>query len=171
VIERCVHTGQLADQGLQPDWQAVNLVDLTSTCIQSCRSPALVDLLAPQAAGLLQTDAQMLSIVLSNLLDNACKYGAPNCRIQLLLTPAIQEGQPGWRWEVSSLVGPAGLPDAGRLFEKYYRGPQARRLSGSGLGLFLVKGLLELLRGTIQFEARDAHAVFCIWLPAQPTSR
>lgn len=168
VIERCVHTGQLADQGLQPSWQTVDPASLTQSCIQSCRAPSLVKLQAPDNADCLQTDAQMLSIVLGNLLDNACKYSPLGSRIELLLEKSKLDGREGWLWQIRSQAGPAGLPDAHRLFEKYYRSPQARRLSGSGLGLFLVKGLLDLMQGGIRYEAQDGHAVFKLWLPLQP---
>lgn len=170
VIERCVHTGQLADQGLQPALQEVAPVALTRSCIQVCRMPERIDLSAPDPDGLLHTDAQMLSIALGNLLDNACKYSAPQSRIRVTLRSSVQNGLSGWLWCVDSLAGPAGLPSADRLFEKYYRSPHARRLSGSGLGLFLVKGLLDLLQGTIHYEAQDDHAVFSIWVPEKPAS-
>ncbi len=171
VIERCVHTGQLADQGLQPDWQVVDPQEITRACIRSCRAPERVDLQAPESSEGLQTDAQMLSIVLGNLLDNACKYGTAERRIQLTLAPSMRNGQPGWLWQVRNTTGPAGLPDAHRLFEKYYRSPRARRLSGSGLGLFLVKGLLDLMQGSIDYEAQEGEAVFSVWLPQQPVTR
>ena len=171
VIERCVHTGQLADQGLQPVWQHTDPAALTRACIQSCRQPDRVNFVAPQATGTLETDAQMLSIVLSNLLDNACKYGAPQSRVQVSLKPVTLNEQPGWFWQVSNLAGPTGLPDAERLFEKYYRSPHARRLSGSGLGLFLVKGLLDLLQGSIYYEDREEHAIFSFWVPAEMPAR
>ena len=170
VIERCVHTGQLADQGLQPDRQLVNPIELTQSCIQSCRLPTQVDLTAPDRACLLETDAQMLSIVLGNLLDNACKYGAPESRIQVHLQSAMHNGRMGWLWLVDNQAGPSGLPDAGHLFEKYYRSPSARRLSGSGLGLFLVKSLLDLMKGTIAYETRVDRAIFSVWVPEQFTA-
>jgi signal transduction histidine kinase len=169
VIERCVHTGQLADQGLQADWQSLDPIALTQVCVQSCRLSEQVDLLLPDKSGLLQTDAQMLTIVLGNLLDNACKYGAPGSRIQISLRSAQEKGQTGWLWQVSNAAGPAGLPHAERLFEKYYRSPQARRQSGSGLGLFLVKGLLDLMQGRIAYETQLDRAVFSIWLPQKPS--
>ena len=169
VIDRCVHSGQLADQGLQAEWQSLDPIALTQVCIQSCRLSGQVDLLAPEDSGHLQTDAQMLTIVLGNLLDNACKYRAPDSRIQISLRSAQEKGQTGWLWQVSNEAGPAGLPHADRLFEKYYRSPQARRQSGSGLGLFLVKGLLDLMQGRIAYEKQHDRAVFSIWLPQQPS--
>lgn len=165
VIERCVHTGQLADQGLVAVSQRVDPVTLTQQCILSCRTPDRVDLDAPTGGNPLHTDAQMLSIVLGNLLDNACKYGASEDRIRISLTLSEKQGLPGWLWQVDNRAGPVGLPDPARLFEKYYRSGQARRISGSGLGLFLVKGLLNLLQGTIQYETREDHVVFSVWIP------
>jgi signal transduction histidine kinase len=169
VIERCVQSGQLADQGLQPDWQSLDPIALTQECLQSCPMSGQVDLSVPDENGQMQTDAQMLSIVLGNLLDNACKYGAPGSRIQISLRSAQEKGQTGWLWQVSNEAGPAGLPQADRLFEKYYRSPQARRQSGSGLGLFLVKGLLDLMHGRIAYETQLDRAVFSIWLPQKPS--
>jgi two-component system, sensor histidine kinase LadS len=171
VIERCVHTGQLADQGLEAVSQRVSPAELTRNCILVCRAPERVGLTAPTTDNLLHTDAQMLSIVLGNLLDNACKYGAPNSRIQVSLTTAQENGRSGWRWRVANLAGPVGLPEVDRLFEKYYRSPQARRLSGSGLGLFLVKGLLNLLQGSIHYASEGDHAVFSVWVPIHPIER
>ena len=112
----------------------------------------------------------MLSIVLGNLLDNACKYGAPESRIQVHLQSAMHNGRMGWLWLVDNQAGPSGLPDAGHLFEKYYRSPSARRLSGSGLGLFLVKSLLDLMKGTIAYETRVDRAIFSVWVPEQFTA-
>ena len=165
VIELCVHTGQLADQGLQPDWQTVDPLALTQACRESCRSPAQVNLDLPERADLLMADAQMLSIVLGNLLDNACKYSAPGSLITLRLRAATEDDRAGWRWQLYNQVDPAGLPDAGRLFEKYYRSPHARRVSGSGLGLFLVKGLLDLMQGRIRYEVQQQQVCFSVWLP------
>ena len=109
----------------------------------------------------------MLQIVLSNLLDNACKYGQPPKRISLELTPWLLNERPGWRWRISNSINPGDAPEANRLFEKYYRSPQARRQSGSGLGLFLVKGLVDLMQGTITYELKDERVTFEIWLPSQ----
>ena len=91
--------------------------------------------------------------------------------IRLSLAPSVQNARPGWLWQVDNEAGPAGLPEPDRLFEKYYRSPSARRLSGSGLGLFLVKGLLNLLQGHIDYTTRDGRAIFNVWLPQQPATQ
>lgn len=169
VIERCVHTGQLADQGLQPHPQRVVARQLAQEVVQACRAPERVDLHAPADDVFLSTDPQMLSIVLANLLDNACKYGATadtGSRVTLNFYAAPNaNGTPGWCWEVCNVQGPTGVPDVAQLFNKYYRSKQARRQSGSGLGLYLVKNLMTLLKGDITYVPRPGEVVFRVWLP------
>ena len=65
------------------------------------------------------------------------------------------------------MVGEAGLPDAERLFDKYYRSAGAQRQSGSGLGLFLVRSLLELLHGAAIYRPDGDQVCFAILLPTE----
>jgi len=168
IIERCVHAGQVMEDGLQPIVQEGDALAQTQATIAGCRAPQRFELTAPEGEAPLTADLQMLSIVLVNLFDNAVKYSAAQTPIDVCLRARDHEGRPGWSWEVRNLPGPAGMPAPGRLFEKYYRSPGARHQSGSGLGLFLVRGLLDLMGGSIRFEERDGQVVFEIWVPAAP---
>lgn len=166
VIERCVHAGQISDEGLKPVWQTVRAEDLTAEVIADCRHPERVQFEADAKPSMIKTDVQMLTIALGNLLDNACKYSAPHTPIHLALRAELKDGQEGWRWTISNQVGQAGEPNPEQLFNKYYRSPHARRQSGSGLGLFLVKRLLELLGGHIWYAPTSDQISFSFWLPA-----
>ena len=165
VIERCVHAGQISDEGLKPVWQALDAHELTVNLIADCPFPERVQLEAEAQPLLIKTDIQMLGIALSNLLDNACKYSAPHSPIEILLRSELKDGQEGLRWSISNLVGQAGLPNPEQLFTKYYRSPHARRQTGSGLGLFLVKRLLEMLGGQIGYAPKSEQISFSFWLP------
>jgi signal transduction histidine kinase len=167
ILERSVQAGQLADQSLQPATEHLDAAAITQACVQWCRKPDVVDWVCPQGSANLVGDGHMLQIVLSNLLDNACKYGQAPERVSLELEPWLQNERPGWRWRISNSVNPGEAPEADRLFEKYYRNTHARRQSGSGLGLFLVKGLMDLMQGTITCELKDARVTFEVWLPSQ----
>ena len=172
VIERCVHSGQLSDQSLAPRMELLDVAELTRFVCSSSRQPERVLLDLPTDPCPAQTDAQILSIVLSNLLDNAFKYSALHSRITLRLTATTgTQAQNGWRWQIENEVGSTGWPEANELFKKYYRSPLARKQSGSGLGLFLVKALLELLNGKVTYAPSDAMVRFEIWLPAQVSDR
>ena len=172
VIERCVHSGQLSDQSLAPRMELLDVAELTRFVCSSSRQPERMLLDLPTDACPAQTDAQILSIVLSNLLDNAYKYSALHSRITLRLTATTgTQAVNGWRWQIENEVGSTGWPETNKLFEKYYRSPLARKQSGSGLGLFLVKALLELLNGKVTYVPSDGLVRFEIWLPAQPSDR
>jgi signal transduction histidine kinase len=58
--------------------------------------------------------------------------------------------------------------ELGRIFEKFYRVPQTDlwNRGGTGLGLSLVKKLVESLGGTIQVDSRSGETVFTVQLPA-----
>ena len=172
VIERCVHSGQLSDQSLAPRMELLDVAELTRFVCSSSRQPERMLLDLPTDPCPAQTDAQILSIVLSNLLDNAYKYSALHSRITLRLTATTgTQAVNGWRWQIENEVGSTGWPETNKLFEKYYRSPLARKQSGSGLGLFLVKALLELLNGKVTYAPSDGLVRFEIWLPAQLSDR
>ncbi len=168
VIERCVHTGQLADQRLQPRNEWLDAGELTQAVLAASRQPGRVKLELPPDVCAVQADAQMLSIVLGNVLENAYKYSVPDASITLRLEawPGHQ-GVAGWRWQVDNPVGTDGFPDGDKVFDKYYRSPSAQRQSGSGLGLFLVKSLLELMRGHVRYIPLPQGVRFQVWLPRE----
>lgn len=168
VIERCVHAGQLQDQRLQPRHEWLDIAELTQSVLDTSRQPSRVEFSLPTDVCPALVDAQMLSIVLSNVLENAYKYSDTDTPILLALGPhASDDGRPGWRWTFENTVGEAGLPEANKVFDKYYRSAKAQRQSGSGLGLFLVKSLLELMHGTVSYTPLVERVRFEVWMPMQ----
>ena len=69
------------------------------------------------------------------------------------------------RVSVSNPAQDGPLPDAARLFQKYYRSSGAQSISGTGLGLFLVASLAKMLGGTCHYAPDDTHVRFELWLP------
>ena len=66
---------------------------------------------------------------------------------------------------VENDAGQAGLPDPAKVFQKYYRSHRAQSQIGSGLGLYLVQGLVRLLGGGIAYEPLSNRVRFRLWLP------
>ena len=167
VIERCQQTSLLGDQLLQVRRETIRMADIVQEAASSCAQPTRIELdLDPVPS--LTSDRQLLSIVLNNLLENACKYAAPDTPIQVRLR-SEQTGNPATEnivLEVANQPDRAGWPDVGKVFEKYYRSPHARRQAGTGLGLFLVRKLVDTLGGQIRY-APDATSVrFVLTFPA-----
>jgi len=98
-------------------------------------------------------DATYVEQVVRNLLANAMKYGGPNPVATIVAEEAAGEVQ------VRILdVGPGFPPaEADRLFELYFRSPAAaRKVSGSGIGLFVCSRLIEAMGGRVWAANRAA---------------
>ncbi len=111
---------------------------------------------------LVHIDGELFVQVFSNLLDNAVKYSGSD-------TPIDVRAWSGGTEVVVEIAdhGP-GLPpgEEERIFEKFYRGPQAGDRSGSGLGLAICRGIIEAHGGRITSGNRpEGGAVFRIFIP------
>jgi two-component system phosphate regulon sensor histidine kinase PhoR len=117
-------------------------------------------------------DADQISQVLTNLVENAIKYGrhGGNVRVNLALAerdPAVRG--PGARIQVSDDgpgIDPVHLP---RLTERFYRADshRSRQLGGTGLGLAIVKHIINRHRGRLRVESELGQgSVFTVILPA-----
>lgn len=163
VIDRCLQTAQLNDSQLQPHYSQVDMVQLLSDAVSACTRPERVQIQAPGQL-LLRTDRQLMFIVLSNLLENGCKYAEPDTVIEVVLEVVSERGPV--RIEIRNRPGAAGWPDADKVFQKYFRSPLAKRQSGTGLGLYLTRNLVQTLKGRIQYMPDQEWVRFVVWLPS-----
>ena len=174
VIERSVQAERLDDGGFSPRFAATQLPALVDEVIQRANSDRL-QVTVKDLPAAIETDSVLLSVVLANLVDNALKYSPENSVVSLHASLLTGHQPPMVRFCVTNAVGTAGMPDRDRLFEKYYRSPAAQHQVGSGLGLYLVRGLVGSLGGTIDCRSSQGdggpHLVFEVLLPiAPPTS-
>ena len=108
-------------------------------------------------------DARLLLHVWSNLIGNAVKFNPPNGAVRLRLNRAD-----GGVVFVIEDEGP-GIPAEARkhIFDKFYQGDSSHREEGNGLGLALVKRILNVCGGEIQQEnLPDRGSRFTVKLPA-----
>ena len=119
------------------------------------------------AAGLhVLGDRQLLAQALTNLLDNALKYGARDGeKPQITVTGALEDD----RVVITVADHGAGIPpeDRGRVTERFVRLDQSRSKPGNGLGLSLVSGVMKLHKGTLVLEDNapglKASLVLPVW--------
>lgn len=168
IIDRCAITDQMEHHQLNLVLRPCSLARLIDECVQASSNPARVKVLESNDA-MAQTDSGLLTICLSNLIDNALKYSRPDSAIEIKLQSGSSQtgtGAGGSLITVCNAIGSAGIPDPERLFDKYYRGPGASRKSGSGLGLYLTRSLVEMLGARVTYRAQPAHVEFCLWIPS-----
>jgi len=112
---------------------------------------------------LVRGDATLLAQLVTNLLDNACKYSAgpiqlSACRLKDSLAVSVKDRGPGITPE-----------DEAHLFEPWFRGEAKAAGHGAGLGLALCKAIAEAHGGTL-VHARRRHggSRFTLALPLEP---
>jgi signal transduction histidine kinase len=109
------------------------------------------------------TDAVSLSRVLSELLSNACKYTPPLGTITL----TVRQQEDLLELQVINSGVEIPVSEQNRIFEKFYRIPNSDpwKHGGTGLGLALVKKLLDCLGGTIEVDSAEGCTAFTAKIP------
>jgi two-component system sensor histidine kinase MprB len=107
---------------------------------------------------LVRADAQRLGRAISNMLDNACKWGPEGGTIEVEVdrgSVTVRDHGPGF---------PSG--DLDKAFDRFWRADEARGKPGSGLGLAIVQRVAEEHGGTaVASNAEGGGAVVSLRLP------
>ncbi len=114
-----------------------------------------------ESAIVISSDLSLLKLIFNNLLENALKYSQVDSPIKVSSRVRDQR----YYFSVTNDVGIAGIPDVDFVFKKYYRNTKASRVPGTGLGLYLVNSLVNLLNGEIEFSHKNNKVVFDVWIP------
>ena len=107
-----------------------------------------------------QTDAKLMQIILSNLLSNASKYSPSGSDIEVHLI----ESHSQVIIKVENLLN-RKIHDVTRLQEKYYRDPSGQRESGTGLGLYINKLICDELGYEQQINVTEKTFVVEVLIP------
>lgn len=120
----------------------------------------------PAAAIWIQADGNRISQVLSNLISNAIKYGGANKTVSLRICKNEQFA----RVEVSDQG--EGVPEEfhANLFKSFSKLAKNNKVKSSGLGLSIVKSIIEKHQGRAGFEFSEGHgSTFYFELPLAAT--
>ncbi len=167
ILDRCVKTDRLAEGNIVVNKEQIQVKNfLNENLLSDSRENFRIELDIP-ADLMVNTDAQFFEIMLSNLIDNALRYGDQLTPIQVKAqSQKNSDGESGVNIIVSNKPGGASWPDASRLFTKYYRSAGAEAKSGTGLGLYLVRALANLAGGECWYSPDQTDIRFELWLPS-----
>ncbi|HEY9621148.1 MAG TPA: ATP-binding protein [Crinalium sp.] len=120
-----------------------------------------------------QTDTHVLTRIVSELLQNACKYTPAQQHVQInvsVLQPEKTAVLPRVLIEVCNSGIEIPEEELVRIFDPFYRIPQSDRWAkeGTGLGLALVKKFAAHLGGSVEAKSFDGQTCFMVYLPIQP---
>lgn len=109
-------------------------------------------------------DPEVITMILDNLLSNAFKY-TPQGKVVLSLRSVRIAETDYTEFEIADTG--IGMPeeDVPHIFERYYQSNQEKKIPGFGIGLALVKNLVDLHEGTISVKSRpNEGSTFCFRL-------
>jgi signal transduction histidine kinase len=110
-------------------------------------------------------DQTLLKTAVLNLIDNAVKYSAESEPVRVSLS--ITSDQALVRVQNHGPVIPDH--DLSRVFEKYYRGTGSGNTRGAGLGLYLVRRIIEQFGGTVTLASSGkGETLATVALPLAP---
>lgn len=171
-VEQVLQAGRIKERGQQFNITEIDIVEVISSAITIVRSRYHLDtevirFADPSTEINILGDAEELLSAFVNLLDNAVKYSGDDPKISVRIKPA------GFNKRIAVIVRDNGIgippSDLKRIFKRFYRVPGAasKERKGTGLGLFIVRSIVEKHGGKIEAESRGEGqgSKFIIQLP------
>ena len=146
-----------------------NTVELLTRHLTLKQINVIESVSSPSAPPLFVSDAQMLQVMLINLLMNAIEFSpvGGTVRVEVQLTPA------GMKISVADNGSGIDPADQGKIFDRFVQmeSGTTRTHRGHGLGLCITRALVELLGGEVSVvSARGAGAQFLLEIPVPQLS-
>lgn len=104
---------------------------------------------------------EMLKQVWINIIDNAIKFSNP----QSELSVSIELGDDDVRIIITNKGEEIPEQERVKIFDKFYRAQNSKGVEGNGVGLAIVKKIVELHKGSVYIESENEHTSFIVVLP------
>ncbi len=106
-------------------------------------------------------DEEMLKQVWINLIDNAIKFATPKTDIEITLSKTDNS----YIVNIKNYGKEIDSSDLTRIFNKFYQVDKSHSNEGNGIGLSIVKRIVELHGGSIFASSENGQTVFSVTLP------
>lgn len=169
MIQNLLDAGRFrAGQGILPEFKEFNLTKVVEEIITQAELLSENKLILNSARPCVGNwNEEGLRRVLENLINNAIKYGLEKCPV----TVTMEQSSKTTIIKVHNDGPPIPSGKISVLFEQFQRAKESEGKKGWGLGLTVVKSLVEVHKGTIEVESDDkSGTTFEIHLPNDPSS-
>jgi two-component system sensor histidine kinase KdpD len=167
LASRLLRMAHLDREEVKPRMRSTNIHALVEGVVHRYTAQAhgrQVAMSCASQGGCALADRELLDLALTQLLDNAFKYSLPGSAVTVGIEVEGEFVVVRVRNEGSSIAP----QEQERIFERFYRGAEARKLvSGAGLGLYVARKIAVTHGGSLGLDksASPGTAVFCLKLP------
>lgn len=169
LITNILKLNKLENQQIYPKAETYDLGEQLCECLltfESAWEDKALDIETDvEAEVMINSDGELLSLVWNNLFSNAIKFTPPRGKISLTLKA---EGE--FAVVQVSDTGCGISPEVGKhMFEKFYQGDTSHATQGNGLGLALVKRVMDIVGGDISVSSEVGKgSIFTVKLRREP---
>jgi two-component system sensor histidine kinase KdpD len=153
---RLLRIARLDTEEVKPQLELTDIVELVTHLVDEYSerwTDRKLSLSRDVTSGDVLADAELLRLALLQLLDNASKYSHSGSAIKIGIE-SQQESVAVRVWNSGSPIAPN---ERARIFERFYRGSEARHVApGSGLGLYVARKIAQAHGGNLDLEGGDA---------------
>lgn len=154
LTSRLLRMARLDREDVRPQMEWIDVVSLAEQAVNrhlKLRTGRHISMLKVCKSAEALADPELLGLAINQLLDNACKYS----ELGAIATLSVDSHDGEISVRVSNTGSSIPLIDRRRIFERFYRGTQARnRTSGSGLGLYVARKIALAHGGGLELEDR-----------------
>ncbi len=158
-----IETGKPTQRNQQVDLKHVARTSMDTVRPYAIQKDVKIRLCVPEDI-VIEADAGEMEIIFNNLLSNAVKYNKDGGKVDV----SIRQDENRVEIKVADTGIGMEEDEAARLFKDFVRikNPKTRNITGSGLGLSIVKKIIDLYDGEIKVESQpDAGSTFTVLLP------
>jgi two-component system sensor histidine kinase KdpD len=166
LIDNAVDLARLdtAEIHLQPE--PANITEIVNEVVASMRpriEDRTVTVRCEEPCLAMAVDQSLVKLAIKQLLDNALKYSPPDTPISI----RVYDGAGAVSVDVTD-YGP-GIPvqEQSRIFDRLYRSPSVRQVTGSGLGLNIAQGIARAHQGDLTVTSRPGETTFRLTIPVK----
>ncbi len=164
MVEKLLETATLDSENLNLKKESINLIDLFQAITEKYSitlDGKILEYNPSKDNTCANIDVFHFENAISNIIDNAIKYGGEK------ITITLSDSKNGVNISISDDGDTLTKANSTRIFEKFYRIPKGNQhdVKGFGIGLFYTKTIVEKHGGTIQLDFKNKQTSFKITLP------
>ena len=160
---------KVENQSILTDVTTYNVSEQVRSCfllLESKWSKKDLDLQFEMNEYTIEANEELLKQVWINLIDNAIKFSQNNGVINF----KASETEKHLSFSITNYGAEISEEALGKIFNKFYQADISHSTEGNGIGLAIVKKILDLHRGEISVTSKDKAVTFTIIIPKKVTA-
>jgi two-component system sensor histidine kinase KdpD len=157
LTSRLLRTAQLEREAVKPWIELIDVSSILADAVEQSQKQSPnreISIIKDCTSTDALADPELLRLAVSQLLDNACKYSIPGSAVTL----RIERDENCLTLRVFSRGNPIPAGERKKIFDRFYRGIDARNTHGSGLGLYVARKIAVALGGTLDLDTNTGSA-------------